>query len=180
MIISFIPKTWICESEVMLWGEIRCLSLLGVKGLRSGNHLPVQASMHWTCGTHIADLQWILLVSTLGNLYRTEWRICILMLGCAGLLTFSFHACIQRCTLFWWQYVLFLGTSQRTRSWHVWSCWWKGMPESMYMTSKWAYQTPVSSLIIWLAVLCLVKILVIALFFFFCVCFYGACLCLGP
>ena len=93
------------------------------------------------------------------------------MLGCAGLLTFSFHACIQRCTLFWWQYVLFLGTSQRTRSWHVWSCWWKGMPESMYMTSKWAYQTPVSSLIIWLAVLCLVKILVIALFFF-CVCVF--------
>ena len=91
------------------------------------------------------------------------------MLGCAGLLTFSFHACIQRCTLFWWQYVLFLGTSQRTRSWHVWSCWWKGMPESMYMTSKWAYQTPVSSLIIWLAVLCLVKILVIALFFW---CFF--------
>ena len=42
IIISFIPMTWICESELILWGEIRCLSLLGVKKLRSRNHLPVQ------------------------------------------------------------------------------------------------------------------------------------------
>ena len=27
----------------------------------------------------------ILLVSTLGNVWRTVWRICILMLGCKGL-----------------------------------------------------------------------------------------------
>ena len=27
----------------------------------------------------------ILLVSTLGNFYKTVWRICILMLGCIGL-----------------------------------------------------------------------------------------------
>ena len=33
MIISFILVTWMCASGVILWGEIRCRSLLGVKGL---------------------------------------------------------------------------------------------------------------------------------------------------
>ena len=45
MIISFILMTLMFDSVVILWGEIKCWSLLGVKGFIS-NHL-VQEALAW-------------------------------------------------------------------------------------------------------------------------------------
>ena len=52
MIIFFIPVTWMCDSGVKLYREIRCWSVLGVSGLRlvyseGSNKVPAYVHANW-------------------------------------------------------------------------------------------------------------------------------------
>ena len=60
MIISFIPMILMFCSAVIRWGEIKCQTLLGVKGLKNTSHLPSphpppskKKQFHWSWSTLI-------------------------------------------------------------------------------------------------------------------------------
>ena len=49
VIISFILFTFTFDSGVILWGEIRCLSLLGFKGLKKPSKCDHAKNGVWLC-----------------------------------------------------------------------------------------------------------------------------------
>ena len=49
VIISFILMTLMCDSGLILWGEIRCSSLLGFKGLKKPSKCDHSKNGVWLC-----------------------------------------------------------------------------------------------------------------------------------
>ena len=80
-LIYFIPFTCLLDDVFIKWGEILSLSLMGEKGLRLWEWKKQEKL--------VLVVKQILLVNSIGNVYRTVWRKYILKLRCKRLLWYN-------------------------------------------------------------------------------------------